>query len=286
MTSSADARAKPRASSYDPNQPRDPRGRWKSSDKTTWTNLRSNDGSPASLPVANSDLASRRSVAKQSSRPSSRANSVGGQSVKSIPEEVAVQQGVSPVPPPKVTSSEERVRSPAPKSKSVEEFDISINDSPPQAKHGDLMDEMQNELNESMSVVSNSSSAVARVREVANGIIRSMGSNPWSQEDVANGTEFDSKEAHTEIPGLPFQSDVIANAPAQSVTAGEASSSRREASIPAVESTAQNNEPAVDLSTVLHRGEFEEFKQGLFFRNFSRSDHIFFRNFSHSDHLL
>jgi len=168
--------------------------------------------------------------------------------VKSIPEEVAVQQGVSPVPPPKVTSSEERVRSPAPKSKSVEEFDISVNDSPSQPKHGDLMDEMQNELNESMSVVSNSSSAVARVREVADGIIRSMGSNPWSQGDIAKGTEFDSKEAHTEIPGLSFQSDVIANAPAQSATV-------------VGESTAQNNEPAVDLSTVLHRGEFEEYKQ-------------------------
>ena len=249
MTSPASARPKTRASSFDPNQSRDSRGRWRSGDaqkaRNEWTNLRSNAGSPASLPVSTSDIATRRAQAKQSSRAPSRASSVGGRSVKSIPEDVAVQQGVSPVPPKNDgNGSSQRAESPAPKDP-TERFDMTLNDSPPQMQHGDLMDQMQNDLDETRSVVSNSSSMIGKLCDVAGGLIQSMGtSNPWQEEP-----SLENSDAQSRIPKMPFASVVNADEhAAQSATAVDGSMT-------------QNNEPVVETSTSILRGEMDKLQQ-------------------------
>ena len=237
MTSVLDSRAKNRASS----QPRDAKGRWSSNDaqraKESWTNLRSTDGSPVSLPA--SDVASKRAQARQSSRVQSRASSVGGRSVHSIPEDSAIQQDVSPAPPQNENS--------------VEHFDIALNDSPQQPKHGDLMDAMQNDLENASSVVSHSSSVAADVYQVASGLLQSMrGSNPYGHpyvlEKIAIDSGNDGGSGNVNvIPVLPFPSGNVPEA--QSATA------------PVVDESKTNDEPVLDKSTFLQRSEFEEFKQ-------------------------
>ena len=253
MTSPAEARSKARASSFDPNQPRDSRGRWSSSDakrvKDEWTNLRSNAGSPASLPLSASDLATRRAKAQQSSRVQSRASSVGGRSVQSIPEEKAVSQEVSPVPPGnRNVGPKTRSESPVPKS-STERFDMTLADSPPQAGNNSLMDEMQDDLDGASSVVSNSSSTVEMAKKVASGLLQSMsGTNPYETERFT--LENSDKTGLGVIPDLPFQSSADVTNAAQS------------AKIDAV-STSQNNEPGVDASIYLRKEVFEESQQNI-----------------------
>ena len=248
MTDPAGARPKARASSFDPNQPRDSRGRWSSSDakrvKDEWTNLRSNAGSPASLPLSASDLATRRAKAQQSSRAQSRASSVGGRSVQSIPENKAVSQEVSPVPPGNRNEGPKtRSESPVPKS-STERFDMTLADSPPQAGNNRLMDEMQDDLDGASSVVSNSSSTVEMAMKVASGLLQSMsGVNPYETERSLENS--DNTNGFGVIPDLPFQSSADVTNAAQSAKVG-------------VMSTPQNNEPGVDSSIYLRKEVFEE----------------------------
>ena len=276
MAAPSGARAKARAQSYDPNQLRDARGRWRTQEpEHSWINLRSNAGSPASLPEpATSDVSAIRAKARQSSRPNSRANSISGRSVKSIPEEVEVQQEVSPVPPVNRVDDANKERSVSPVPKLAPAFDMTLNDSPaPATRNDDLMDMMQCDLDDTRSVVSNTSST-SRLYQVANGLLRAVGANPYVEEHIANGGLSGDKDVgHGDgfddgvVPLLPFpSSDANATNAAQSATAvgddaaaatNEPVAAATDSMFPAPVVRSMTNEPVVE-STTVSRAEVEK----------------------------
>ena len=209
MTGSTSPRSK-RASSYD-GRPRGPDGKFiavaKNREdavaklKSSWVNLRSNDGSPASFPGGKSSAGnSARDAVRTRSRPSSRAASVASaRSVKSIPEDAVADQSISPAPPTNV-QNKDVVRSVSPiRTAKQEKLDISISDTPDREVNGSLMDEMQRELDDDVKSYHSQSSAFAR--DAAEKILRAMNNDPQMQ---VLKSDVDVTNDVSNVPFMPF----------------------------------------------------------------------------------
>ena len=203
MTSTAYAppHTKKRASSYDPAWPRNERGRFterSQKDSTPWVNIPSGSGSPASVSVTQSsapqDLAALRESVRTRSRASSRAGSVAsGKKTPSIPEHVEVDQSVSPIVDDSrvpvydqngsFMSARDEPSTPAPP-----QFNMALGDTPP--RDNSLMDQMQQDLDDSLSQVSRTTSFERRLAE---GLLLTQSGN----NDLVS----------TAVPALPFPNE-------------------------------------------------------------------------------
>ena len=258
------AQPKKRASSFDPKQPRDALGRWRPGDPkpdAQWTNLRSNAGSPASFSSGKKDdPAALRARAKQSSRPSSRANSVV--SVKSVPE----NSELSPDPPSQTIREA---------TDTVQRFDMSLQDTPQRGDNDSLMDEMQQDLDRASSLHSGQSGSpeTSVIRSVAKRLLDSAfgsASNPYEAE--RRSQDGPATEEQNAIPDLPFTVSADANPAAQSASAVQSADDVQASGLGALTSDvlAKKNEPAGadDVSKVVRtevsqmmselRAEFKE----------------------------
>ena len=176
-TEHAPPRAKQRASSYDTTRPRDAKGRWvgRGPSNQPWVNIPSGSGSPITVEEtpASLDLAALRESVRNRSRASSRAGSAhSGRKTPSIPEHVEVDQSVSPgVPTYDQNGSFLSVRedNTAPTTPARPTYNMALDDTPP--RDDSLMDQMQQDLDDSLSRVSNTSSFE---RRIANGFMYGM----------------------------------------------------------------------------------------------------------------